>query len=193
MHGEIGSLMQENIKKKMNKIKLSHNESIDVSSEVAENVNNAWNRWQGDKKNSLSSIMINNQNILMSSIRGVEFETIDDVKYYDLKNPDHKRNIREFEKELGNKKIKNYMIEKGAWVVTEKYPDGAVRNPKLYMELIRKNVSLHELRFLRERAKKHELEHLEKLSEESDIDPQLELATEESVGAESRDNTKKDI
>ena len=80
----------------MNIIKLSHNESIDVSLETAECVNNAWNRWQEDKKNNSSSIMINSQNVLMNTIRGIQFESPEDVRQYNLQDPEHKKIIKEF-------------------------------------------------------------------------------------------------
>ena len=169
----------------MNIIKLSHNESIDVSLETAERVNDAWNRWQEDKKNNPSSIMINSQNILMNTIRGVQFESPEDIKQYNLRDPEHKRIIKEFEKDIGNKKVKDYMIEKGAWMIDNKYKEGAVRDPKLYMEIIRKDSGLQELRHLREMAKKHEMKRLEKMSSENDFASEFKLPPETTEANEN--------
>jgi len=170
--------MLENIKKIMAKISLSNNESIDVSNDTARQINQEWNEWLLDKKNNPSSVTINNQNILMNRIRGVRFDAPQEIYRYDLSNKEHKGIIRDFEKELGELTIKEYLIKKDAWVVNSKYPEGAVRDPNLYNELTKKHSSLQELRFLRERAKKHEIRELEEMASQQDTNSELEVVSE---------------
>ena len=147
----------------MPKINLTNNEIIYVSNETAEHVNSEWNKWLADKKTGPKSVIIDSQSILMSRLKGVEFDAVKEIDRYDLNNFEHKMIIKKFEKEIGDKNIKDYMIEKSAWAKSTRYPEGAVKDTKMYMILTRKYSALHELRFLREKAKKHEIEHLEKM------------------------------
>ena len=64
----------------------------------------------------------------------------------------------DFEKELGDKTLKDYMIEQGAWVVNGKYKNGAVKNPTKYIMLNEKWECLQMLRHKRQKARKHEQE-----------------------------------
>ena len=64
----------------------------------------------------------------------------------------------DFEKELGDKTLKEYMIEQGAWVVNGKYKNGAVKNPTKYIMLNEKFECLQMLRHKRQKAKQHEQE-----------------------------------
>ena len=80
----------------------------------------------------------------------------------------------EFEKELGGKSFKDYMIEQGAWVVNGKYKNGAVRNPNKYIMLNEKFECLQMLRHKRQKARKYEQEDNEaraKLAGKMSVEP----------------------
>lgn len=71
--------------------------------------------------------------------------------------------LTEFEKEifgpnwekgkLIRKTFKEYMVDLGAWIINSKYPNGAVGDHKLYIELNAKWDKLQDLRYRREKAK----------------------------------------
>lgn len=98
-------------------------------------------------------------------------ESVDDIEEYDLSYPPHKEIIRQFESELGSQNFTQFLIDKGAWVMNERYPNGAVRNPKLYRRLYKQKSALGILRMMREKAREYEEKAIEKMVLESESEP----------------------
>ena len=66
--------------------------------------------------------------------------------------------LKSFEKEIGNTKFYyDFLIEKGAWVVNEYHPYGAVKDPEKYTQLVEEFDALQDLRYKRQQAMLNEM------------------------------------
>ena len=98
----------------------------------------------------------------------LDSERPEELKYYDLENPEHKQIIRNFETELltwfetqepENQKYEKYLFSLG--ILTNK---GVVLSRvKEYADLNKRWTALQILRFLRSKARKHEAEENQSL------------------------------
>ena len=147
-------------------LRITGGEQIEIASEEAEKIKSILLQ-----EDTPEFIQVQGQPIKSSRIVGV-FKQVG--QYSSHQKEEEKENkwtdeeLKEFEQELSQyKDFTDYLVSKGAWVVNDYYPEGAVKNPQLYTEMEDKRIALSSLRRRREIAKEKEEEALDNLISEA--------------------------